>query len=131
MPSKSILIVEDEKDVREVLAEIISMFGFKAEIECDGAAAWKKISRAKYDLIIADLGLPGLEGGQLLQMMRQKNIATPVLIMAGIDSKTSGMDFGNISGCSFIQKPFSIDDIRNKMEKLLAGNSEKAGKITV
>jgi DNA-binding response OmpR family regulator len=130
MPSKSILIVEDEKDVRDVLAEIVAMFGYEITVLSDGDEAWKEVASAKYNLIITDLGLPGLDGGELVTAMRLNGIMTPVLIIAGVNSEKSGVDCGKVANCAFIQKPFKIGDIEDKIKELLRDSEEELTKQT-
>ena len=131
MASRSILIVEDEKDVRDVIAEMIAMFGYEVSIHSNGAEAWNDIAANRYDLIITDLGLPGLDGGELLMTMRRNGIKTPALIITGVDSDSSGIDLNKITNCSFIQKPFKIEDLKIKINELLKNDSKefKPGRI--
>jgi DNA-binding NtrC family response regulator len=125
MTSKSIIIVEDEKDVRDVMAEMIAMFGYQVTIHSNGAEAWKDIAANKYDLIITDLGLPGLDGGELIMMMRRNGIKIPALIIAGVDSESSGIDLKKIPKCAFIQKPFRIDDLKYQINDLLKDDKKE------
>lgn len=125
MASKSILIVEDEKDVRDVMAEMIAMFGYHVTVHSNGAEAWKDIAANKYDLIITDLGLPGLDGGELIIMMRRNGIKIPALIIAGVDSESSGIDLKKIQNCLYIQKPFRIEDLKNKIYELLRDDKKE------
>lgn len=123
MAQGSILIVEDEKDVQDVLAEIVTLFGYDVSLMSDGAEAWAMIQRESFDLIITDLGLPGMDGSELLRNMRAHGIATPVLVVAGVDFDRSDLDIKNISDCAFVQKPFKINDMGSKINDLI-------GKVT-
>jgi DNA-binding response OmpR family regulator len=128
MTRSSILLVEDEKDVRDVLTEMISLFGHQVKTLSDGNEAWKDISHIRYDLIITDLGLPGLDGAELVRKMRAKSIDTPALIITGVESNTAEYNLKGIANCGFIQKPFKIEDLKYVINKALTQTKQKLQK---
>jgi DNA-binding response OmpR family regulator len=125
MSVRSILIVEDEPDVRDVLTEILTLFGYQVTEAADGPHALRQISDNDFDLIITDLGLPGMDGAELSRKIRQKSIETPIIVVTGVELEKSQADFRHISNCCFIQKPFKIDELRKKITKYSGITAEK------
>lgn len=128
MSDGAVLLVEDSRDVRNVVAEIVSLFGYDVTKTDDGIEAWREISRNAFDLVITDMGLPKMGGEELLRKMRAKNIDTPVIIIAGVDIKKSKRRFSGISSYSFIGKPFKIEELEAEISRHLA-SSENETKI--
>jgi len=124
MTQLSVLIIDDEEDIRDVLAEIVALFGYRATLLSNGLDAWKRISSEDFDLIITDLGLPGMDGIELLKKMRTVAIETPVLIITGVGFESK---FEEIAGClcwDYLQKPFTMDTLRAKITKLTKPNKK-------
>ena len=124
MPQASILIVEDEKDVREVMCEIMTLFGYRVSLLSDGAEALRVIENVKFDLIITDLGLPGIDGKKLVEKIRFGGIRTPILVVTGMELEKENSDFRHAANCELIQKPFRLDDFNSKIDFLLKNKSE-------
>ena len=119
MKKSTILVVEDEKDVRKILVEIVTMLGFDYDMAADGIEAWNKIQNYQYELIITDLGLPFMDGMELVSRIRNNGINTPAILIAGIDMKNQKRDIGRFADCAYIEKPFTLDDIKMKINEFL------------
>lgn len=128
MSEGKVLIVEDSQDVRNVMAEIVSLFGYDVSVAGDGLEAWNKIASFSYDLIITDMGMPKMGGEDLVRNMRQEDIDTPVILVAGIDIRKAKSSGKTLTNCRFVQKPFTIEDIRQTISLLLDTDREKKGK---
>lgn len=76
-----ILIVEDEKILRDSLAEGLHLKGYAIDVAADGESADEKLFCENYDLIVLDLNLPKLDGFTVLENFRKKNADVPVLIL--------------------------------------------------
>ena len=125
MTPRDVLLVEDSKDVRNVMAEMVSMFGFKVTKAIDGEDAWRKISRASFDLVISDMGLPNMNGEELVRKMRVHNIDTPVILITGVNFLRNKERFGDLSNYSFVQKPFKIEELKIEIHKTLESSKIK------
>ena len=102
-PSKSrILIVEDDKSIRETLREALVAEGYAVEVCKTGDEAQKRIfsqfdTSKKLDLVVLDLMLPNLNGIELCRRVRKNNIKTPILIVSAKDSESDrvlGLEVG-------------------------------------
>jgi two-component system response regulator (stage 0 sporulation protein F) len=128
MSKGNVLIVEDSQDVRNVMAEIVSLFGYNVSVAKDGLDAWDKIASFSYDLIITDMGMPKMGGEDLVRNMRQDDINTPVILVAGVDIQRGIFSGKALINCRFVQKPFTIEDIGQTISLLLDTDVEKEKK---
>ena len=119
MPKGTVLIAEDSQDVRNVMAEIVSLFGYDVSVAGDGLDAWHKMASFSFDLIITDMGMPKMGGEDLVKNMRQGGINTPVILIAGVDVQRGKFHGDTLTNCSFVQKPFTIEDIKQAISGLL------------
>jgi len=118
-----ILIIEDAQDIAALMAEWLSFSDFTVELCHDGKEAAGLLTRAKYDLVILDLGLPGLDGVDLLQGLRGGGSVTPVLIVSGrnaIDSKVACLELG---ADDYLTKPFHFRELVGRAKALLRRNA--------
>ena len=120
MLAGSVLLVEDSVEVKDVIVEILLRNGFEVKSTCDGISAWEMITSQQFDLIIADLGLPGIDGQELLRNMRKNSIPTPVLLISGIKMDRN-VQCCDLSNYALICKPFEIKEIKKAIFGLLNG----------
>ncbi|MDX2271050.1 MAG: response regulator transcription factor [Cyanobacteriota bacterium] len=114
-----ILLVEDEEEVAEALAEDLSEQRFIVEIASDGWQGWQLIQAFEYDLILLDVMLPKLDGIRLCQQLRAHGYHTPVLMLTARDSLTDkvlGLDAG---ADDYIVKPFELQELAARVRALL------------
>ena len=97
-----LLLVEDEAQTAEILANSLMASGFTVDVALNGLDGRYFIEQQEYDLIILDVMLPGLNGWQLLQLIRQRG-ATPVLFLTAkdaIEDRLRGLELGADDTCS-------------------------------
>lgn len=130
MRKKAVLLVEDSPEVRKVVSEIVDFFGFNVTVASDGNEAWRKIRKNRFDLVITDMGMPNLTGDELTRKMRENDIETPVILIAGVDIAKGLVSSKTFSNCKFVQKPFIIEELRDTMADSLglSGSSRKKHK---
>lgn len=120
MPAKSALLVEDSAEVREIIREILLKENYRVKSVSDGIKAWEMVNSRSFDLVISDLGLPGMGGDELLRNMRRKDIDTPVIITAGVEMHLSAVDKSRLSNYRIINKPFEVDEIKRIISDLVS-----------
>lgn len=106
-----LLIVEDEKDLNEMISKSLRNSGYEVDTYYDGDSASEVIATEDYDLIVLDLNLPGKDGMELLRDLRQDNKETKVLILSArneITDKVSALDSG---ANYYLSKPFHLDEL--------------------
>ena len=114
-----ILIVEDEKDLRESLEECIKINGYAVDSCQDGEVAFEMAFCENYDLIILDLNLPKMDGLTVLKNIRKENKIVNIIILTArdnIDDKVAGLDLGSND---YLTKPFHFAELEARIRSLL------------
>ncbi len=119
MSRGKILIVEDEKDISDILEEMLTLFGYTVSAIGNGLEAWRLVSQKEFDLVLTDLRLPGIDGIELLTKMRLHGIKSPVLIISGVDLQSRRAILNKLGPYDSIQKPFKMEDLNDRLTKLL------------
>ena len=106
---KNLLLVDDDEDLREALAEqLIMTEDFEVFEAGNGAEAMDRVKASHFDLIILDVGLPDTDGRELCRLMRKQGVKAPVLMLTGHDSDADtilGLDAG---ANDYVTKPFKF-----------------------
>lgn len=126
--NKSILIVDDDEGIRELLDVTIKAEGFKTEKAPTGKDAIDKIKQKDYDLIILDLMLPGYGGFEILRELQiEGKKSIPVIIITGkyMDRSTKEMIKMEPNVADFIEKPIKINILISTIHKILKTKSQK------
>jgi len=109
----SILVVEDEKSMRDLLALMLGKEGFKVETAESGDAARGRIDdKTFFDLVITDISMPGMSGIELLRHTRRVSPDTAVILMTAFGSKDTAIQALNEGATYFVEKPFDLDEIK-------------------
>lgn len=118
-PTEPILIVEDDKDLSELIKIQLSDLEFKIDQSYNGTEAFSKASENKYSMIILDVMLPGMDGFEICRKIRAEDSKTPILMLTAkaeeID-KIMGLEFG---ADDYLTKPFSIRELTARVKALL------------
>ena len=113
-----ILIVEDDAPLAQGLAFHLKHAGFAADVCEDGLGGLEAASQGQYELILLDRMLPGIDGVQLLRRLREKRVATPVLMitaLANIGDRVEGLDAG---ADDYLVKPFAVEELLARVRAL-------------
>ena len=118
---QSVLIVEDDDAVRLLVREVLGELGYRAIEKPDAEAALRVLSSTtRIDLMISDMGLPGMNGRQLADVARTHRPRLPVLFMTGY-AENATMRSGFLgANMALITKPFALDDLARKIDEMLA-----------
>ncbi len=114
-----ILIVEDEQKTGDYLQQGLSEAGFSVDLTRDGADGLHQAISESYDLVILDVMLPRLNGWQILEMMRQANLLTPVLFLTARDEvgdRVKGLELG---ADDYLVKPFAFSELLARVRTIL------------
>ena len=124
-PSKSrILIVEDDKSIRETLREALVAEGYAVEVCKTGDEAQTRIfsqfdTSKKLDLVVLDLMLPNLNGIELCRRVRKNNIKTPILIVSAKDSESDRVLGLEVGADDYLIKPFGLNELIARCRAIL------------
>lgn len=114
-----ILIVEDETDLREAMAEGLKMDGYAVDTCGDGNTAYELLYVENYDLVVLDLNLPGMDGLDVLCKIRNEKPNLKVLILSArnsVSDKVTGLDCG---ANDYLAKPFDFAELEARIRNLL------------
>ncbi len=122
-----VLVVEDEPDVRMLVVDVLRELGYSVEVASDGAAALPILLGAgRIDLLVTDVGLPGMNGRQLAEIARQHRPGLHVLFMTGYARNAQVRGDFLESGMDMLTKPFSIDELAQRVRGLIESSSDGA-----
>jgi PAS domain S-box-containing protein len=129
---ETILFVEDEAGVRQVLAEILDELGYNPHEAVDAPSAMAlQAQLTQLDLLITDVGLPGTNGRQLAEMIRECRPGLKVLFITGYAGNAAVKDEFLAEGMDMLAKPFTIDALAHNVKSLLAKPTWLAAAVTV
>jgi CheY-like chemotaxis protein len=119
--SEAILVVDDESAIRSVLSMSLEHLGYQVEIASGGVIALEKYAKlpGHYQLVILDMLMPHLSGDKVFHKLREINSGIKVLIMSGYSSEGSVKAILEAGATSFIQKPFTIEELAHKVRETL------------
>ncbi len=117
-----LLVVEDERDLNEIITKELMINGYIVDSCFDGEEAYAYLSLGEYDGAILDIMLPKLNGYDLLERIRNEGIQTPILFLTARDSKKDiirGLDLG---ADDYISKPFDFEELLARIRVMLRKN---------
>ncbi len=111
---KRVLDVDDEASIRERLSKTLAINEYDVETVGDGAAALDRVRVSAYDLMIADLKMPGMDGLTLVREARRMGARLPVIIITGFSSESTAIEALNLGVAGYLTKPFRIPEVLKK-----------------
>ena len=114
-----VLVVEDERKLRDVLASALQSEHYDVVASGTGDEGFMRAQGEAFDLVVLDLMLPGRSGLEILQALRQRRIDTPVLVLTardGVDDRVLGLDLG---ADDYLVKPFALPELLARIRALL------------
>ena len=114
-----VLVVEDEMKVANALREGLEDERFEVVVERTGEGAFFRVNTESFDIILLDLTLPGRDGLEILQALRQRGVKTPVLVLTARDSlqdRVTGLDAG---ADDYLVKPFAFAELLARIRALV------------
>ena len=127
------LVVDDEPDIRELLAITLERMDIRAESCGDVAAARGKLAKQDYDICLTDMRLPDGDGLELVQWMQQQALRTPVAVITAHGNVETAVKALKYGAFDFISKPVDLQDLRNLVDSALrlgsAGDNQTAGLV--
>jgi DNA-binding response OmpR family regulator len=112
MESRSVLIVDDEKNIRLTISQALEALNVETDEAADGEEALFKLGRKEFSLILLDLRMPGMDGMEVLRKVREIRPDIRVVILTAYGTVESAVEAMKMGASDFIQKPFSPDEIR-------------------
>ena len=131
----NILIIDDEKSIRNVLKEILTNEGFSVEEATDGEEGLKKFTAGSYDVVLCDIKMPKVDGIEFLQKVIDSQSETPVIMISGHGNIETAVDAVKKGAFDYISKPPDLNrlliTIRNALDKTVLVKETKVLKRKV
>lgn len=118
MNNYNIFVVEDDKAIRNLIATTLEIQGYKYEVASNGKSAIMGILSAKPDIIILDLGLPDMDGVDIINKVRSWSVVPIIVVSARSDDKDK-IDALDAGADDYLTKPFSIDELLARLRVTL------------
>lgn len=116
----SVLIVDDEKNIRSGLAKSLELDGYRVLTAADGEEGWKSVNRDDVDLVIADLKMPRMSGEELLKRISSAYPTIPVIILTGHGTIESAVGAMRDGAFDFVTKPVNLDRLSLLVKRALS-----------
>ena len=119
MPEAAILVVDDDAPIRRMLDRTLTAEGYAVATAADGGEALAAVERSTPDLLVLDVGMPGVDGLAVSRRLRAKGLAVPVLLLTARDSvpdRVAGLDAG---ADDYLVKPFATEELLARVRALL------------
>jgi DNA-binding response OmpR family regulator len=129
-----VLVVEDEKRIARFIKQGLEEESYAVDVAGDGPAALDWAAGARYDVILLDVMLPGLNGFEVCRLLRERGIGAPVLMLTArdeVDDRVKGLDSG---ADDYLPKPFAFKELLARMRALTrraAGGSTPTTLLTI
>jgi two-component system, OmpR family, response regulator MprA len=118
-----VLVVEDDRSVRDSLAMALDLEGCEVEAVGDGQLALDAVARHEPDVIVLDVMMPNVDGLTVCRRLRSRGVAVPILMLTArheVADRVSGLDAG---ADDYVVKPFSLDELTARLRALLRRTS--------
>ncbi|MFA5073254.1 MAG: sigma-54 dependent transcriptional regulator [Nitrospirota bacterium] len=120
---KSILIVDDDSQIRKALSEAIRRMGFTVDA-CDGGEpALEKLRHAEYAMVVTDMNMPTMSGLAFLKEIRRRIGNLPVLVITGFGTVENAVESMKEGATDYLMKPFSYDSLKKSIESMMMRTS--------
>ncbi|MFI5288379.1 MAG: HD domain-containing phosphohydrolase [Polyangia bacterium] len=115
--SPRVLVVDDEKVIREILSDFLTMEGYVVRTVEDGENALRELERRSYNLVISDLKMPGMGGLELLEKIAETKANVLTVIMTGFGTVETAIEAMKKGAYDYILKPFKIEEVVHVVER--------------
>lgn len=110
-PAPRVLVVDDEKVIREILADFLSLEGFSVATAPDGLAALERLGQESFDMVISDLKMPNIGGLELLEQIKIHHENVLTVIMTGFGTVETAIEAMKKGAYDYILKPFNVEEV--------------------
>jgi excisionase family DNA binding protein len=114
-----VLVVDDEPGIRDLLVKTLSLADYEVDVAPDGRAALERLHHQTYDLLIADLKMPGVDGLAVIREAKRLKAALPVIIITGFSTEQAAIEAVNLGVSGYITKPFRLPQVLAAAAKAL------------
>jgi excisionase family DNA binding protein len=114
-----VLVVDDEASIRDLLSKTLALAEYDVDTAPDGTSALDRMRQFNYDLLIADLKMPGMDGLTLIRQAKRIKADLPVIIITGFSTESSAIEAVNLGVAGYLTKPFRVPQVLAAASKAL------------
>ena len=114
-----VLVVDDEASIRDLLSKTLALAEYDVDTAPDGTSALDRLRAVNYDLLIADLKMPGMDGLTLIRQAKRIKADLPVIIITGFSTESSAIEAVNLGVAGYLTKPFRVPQVLAAASKAL------------
>src|ERR1700688_471149 len=114
-----VLVVDDEASIRDLLAKTLALAEYDVDVAPDGRSALERMRMYPYDLLIADLKMPGMDGLTVIREAKRYKADLPVIIITGFSTESSAIEAVNLGVAGSLTKPFRVPQVLAAAAKAL------------
>ncbi|GAB4336749.1 MAG: sporulation initiation phosphotransferase Spo0F [Candidatus Abyssubacteria bacterium] len=123
--ARTILIVDDNEDIRQLFCDIAEMLGFVPRPVSSGMAALQQLKASSFDLVILDMRMPDLNGLDTFKAIRQLNSAVPVVLTTGFGMDRNVQEALSMGALLCLEKPFNIHRVMKTIQDIVDKESPR------
>ena len=117
--AKRILVADDERSLRELLAIVLRREGYEVQLAESGEAALAALKRGPLDLLISDIKMPDMSGVEVLRAAKATDASLPAIMMTAYASTETAVEAMRLGACDYLIKPFDVDELKLKVREKL------------
>jgi two-component system cell cycle sensor histidine kinase/response regulator CckA len=120
-----VLVVDDEASIRDLLSKTLALADYDVDTAPDGAAALDRLrdTPTAFDLLIADLKMPGMDGLTLIKQAKRIRADLPIIIITGFSTESSAIEAVNLGVAGYLTKPFRVPQVLAAAAKALGASA--------
>ncbi|BDV31069.1 response regulator transcription factor [Microbacterium terricola] len=122
-----ILIVEDEARIASFVSRGLQANGYQTAIVEDGAAGLERMLRDDFDLVLLDIGLPSMDGYEVVQQARAQGVSIPIIMLTARTSTRDTVEGLDAGASDYVAKPFTFEELLARVRSRLRESSAPAG----
>ena len=103
--------MDDEASIRDLLSKTLALAEYDVDVAPDGRSALERLRLYPYDLLIADLKMPGLDGLSVIREAKRLKTDLPVVIITGYSTEASAIEAVNLGVAGYLTKPFRVPQV--------------------
>lgn len=108
---RRVLVVDDEAGIRDLLSRTFALAEYDVDVAPDGLSALDRMRQTRYDLLIADLKMPVMDGLSMIREAKRYKADLPVIIITGYSTESAAIDAVNLGVSGYLTKPFRVPQV--------------------
>lgn len=129
--SATLLLVEDDPNLGQILQEYLQAKGYTTTLATDGRKAWEHYQAGSYDLCLFDVMLPQIDGFSLAEKIRKNDQQTPIIFLTAKNLKEDTLQGLRIGGDDYLTKPFSLEELLLRIQAILKRSQHRKGQTPI